>query len=619
MKIEIILSFIVAMILSALLVPIVKIVGDKLNIIALQNERTIHNGRIVRIGGYAIYISFIVCAYIFLKTDVQINSILFSSFLVFMIGLYDDIHDVSPKVKLFVEIIAASIIIFYGKIMLRGITIPYLPGDICEWISIGITYLWIIGITNAINLIDGLDGLSSGISTIVLVTLSLTSLHFGRTDIAALSLLLAGATVGFLFYNFNPASIFMGDNGALFLGFMISVISLLGFGYKSSAFFTLGAPIIVLAVPIMDTIMAILRRKLRKKKFSDADREHLHHQLMFNLKLGQKKSVLILYGATVLFSLSSYIYLFDKKAAIALFVLLVVAFELFVEYTQMISRRYRPLLTIINLFVHSDKLPVLSEPEPDVHTLKELSTQINEENKQQIDYYRRRAKAYERTKRIMKKDKKSKLKLQIFIVSILSVCVVFGVVAVMYLKNQGESNPPSVPQPVDDGLNYTLSTNATDKMKEIFEQLEAANQSGDQEKEMTYAAAYFATDFFTWSNKTKREDIGGLNYVWPDSRQDFASFALRDYYANFTDYANKYGISLLPEVENYVINGVSESEFRLESEEDKDKPCFDINIDITYKQVSGGMPTSSLKSSMVITVVKDTELYYVVGIDYKEA
>ena len=456
MKIEIILSFIVAMILSALLVPIVKIVGDKLNIIALQNERTIHNGRIVRIGGYAIYISFIVCAYIFLKTDVQINSILFSSFLVFMIGLYDDIHDVSPKVKLFVEIIAASIIIFYGKIMLRGITIPYLPGDICEWISIGITYLWIIGITNAINLIDGLDGLSSGISTIVLVTLSLTSLHFGRTDIAALSLLLAGATVGFLFYNFNPASIFMGDNGALFLGFMISVISLLGFGYKSSAFFTLGAPIIVLAVPIMDTIMAILRRKLRKKKFSDADREHLHHQLMFNLNLGQKKSVLILYGATVLFSLSSYIYLFDKKAAIALFVLLVVAFELFVEYTQMISRRYRPLLTIINLFVHSDKLPVLSEPEPDVHTLKELSTQINEENKQQIDYYRRRARAYERTKRIMKKDKKSKLKLQIFIVSILSVCIVFGVVAVMYLKNQGESNPPSVPQPVDDGLNYTL-------------------------------------------------------------------------------------------------------------------------------------------------------------------
>lgn len=619
MKIEIILSFIVAMILSALLVPIVKIVGDKLNIIALQNERTIHNGRIVRIGGYAIYISFIVCAYIFLKTDVQINSILFSSFLVFMIGLYDDIHDVSPKVKLFVEIIAASIIIFYGKIMLRGITIPYLPGDICEWISIGITYLWIIGITNAINLIDGLDGLSSGISTIVLVTLSLTSLHFGRTDIAALSLLLAGATVGFLFYNFNPASIFMGDNGALFLGFMISVISLLGFGYKSSAFFTLGAPIIVLAVPIMDTIMAILRRKLRKKKFSDADREHLHHQLMFNLNLGQKKSVLILYGATVLFSLSSYIYLFDKKAAIALFVLLVVAFELFVEYTQMISRRYRPLLTIINLFVHSDKLPVLSEPEPDVHTLKELSTQINEENKQQIDYYRRRARAYERTKRIMKKDKKSKLKLQIFIVSILSVCIVFGVVAVMYLKNQGESNPPSVSQPVDDGLNYTLSTNATDKMAEIFGQLEAANQSGDQEKEMTYAAAYFATDFFTWSNKTKREDIGGLNYVWPDSRQDFASFALRDYYANFTDYANKYGISLLPEVDNYVINGVSESEFRLESEEDKDKPCFDISIDITYKQVSGGMPTSSLKSSMVITVVKDTELYYVVGIDYKEA
>ncbi len=619
MKVEIILSFIVAMIISALLVPIVKIVGSKLNIIALQNERTIHNGRIVRIGGYAIYISFIICAYIFLKTDVQINSILISSFLVFMIGLYDDIHDVRPKVKLIVELIAATIIIFYGKIMLRGITIPYLPNELCEWISIFITYLWIIGITNAINLIDGLDGLSAGISTIVLITLSLTSLHFGRTDIAALSLLLAGAALGFLFYNFHPASIFMGDCGALFLGFMISVISLLGFGYKSSAFFTLGAPIVVLAVPIMDTIMAILRRKLRKKKFSEADREHLHHQLMFNLNLGQKKSVLILYGATVLFSLSSYIYLYDKKAAITLFMILIVAFELFVEYTQMISRRYRPLLTIINLFIHSDKLPVFSDPEPDVFTLKDLSNQINAENKKQTDYYRRRARAYERTKRIMKKNKKSRLKLQITIVSILTVCVSLGIIAVFYLKNQSKPEEVVVQPPVDDQLNYTLSSNPTTKMQEIYDQLQLANESNDEEKEMTYAAAYFATDFFTWSNKKEREDIGGLNYVWPDSRQDFASYALRDYYANFTDYANKYGVSLLPEVENYVINNVSESEFRLESEEDKNKPCFDISIDITYKQVEGGMPTSSLKSSMIITVVQDTELYYVVGIDYQEA
>lgn len=618
MKIEIILSFIVAMIVSALLVPIVKKVGDKLNIIAIPNKRTIHTGRMVRIGGYAIYMSFIICALIFLKTDTQINSILISGFLVFMVALYDDIHDITPKKKLIVEFIAASIVIFYGKIMLRGINIPYLPKQICDCISIIITYGWIIGITNAINLIDGLDGLSAGISAIVLVTISLTSLHFGRTDIAALSMILAGSAVGLLFYNFHPASIFMGDCGALFLGFMISVISLLGFGYKSSTFFTLGAPIIVLAVPIMDTLMAILRRKLRKKKFSEADREHLHHQLMFNLNLGQKKSVLILYGATILFSLSSYIYLYDKATAIKLFVGLMIIFELFVEYTQMISRKYRPLLTLINLFLQSDKLPVLSEPEDD--TWQMITKKINEDNEQQFDYYRRKAKVYERARRITKMKKNNKIRNRAIIITILAICVVLGVGVVYFLQTSKQKEvSEEIVQPVDDGLHYTLSSNPTTLLNEIYNELTAANEAGDQEKEMTYAAAYFTADFFTWSNKKEREDIGGLNYVWPDARQDFASYALRDYYANFTEYGQKYGIENLPEVESYVVNSVSESEFKLEKEEDQDKPTFDISLDITYKDKSDGMPTGSLKSSMVITVVKDTELYYVVGIDYKEA
>lgn len=618
MKIEIILSFVVAMTISAFLVPLVKYVGDKLGIIAFQNERTIHNGRMVRIGGYAIYLGFIISVLFFLKTDTQINSILIAGFIVFFSGLYDDIHCLSPKVKLLFQIIAASIVMFYGRIMLRGIVIPYMPSQLSDMLSIIITYGWIIGITNAINLIDGLDGLSSGISSIVLVTLSFTSLHFGRVDIAALSLLLAGATVGFLFYNFHPASIFMGDSGALFLGFMIAVISLLGFGYKSSTFFTLGAPIIVLAVPIMDTLMAIMRRKLRKKKFSDADREHLHHQLMFNLNLGQKRSVLILYGATILFSLSSYIYLYDKMAAVFIFILLIIGFEIFVEYTQMISRKYRPLLTLINFFIRSEKLPVLSDPEPEIETLKDISVKIIEENESQTKYYQRRARAYERKKRMMKNTRNNKVKRRVIWVSVLSMVTLFAVGTVIFLKNQ-EKPEPVIEAPVDDGVNYTLSVNPTVLMQEIFDQLKLANEQGDQEKEMTYAAAYFATDFFTWSNKREREDIGGMNYVWPKVRQDFASFALRDYYANFTEYASKYEVIHLPEVESYVINGINESLFKLETDGDTDKPCYDISIDIIYKEDMDGMPTASLKSSMVITVVKDVELYYVVGIDYEEA
>ena len=180
-------------------------------------------------------------------------------------------------------------------------------------------------------------------SIIVLVTISLTSLTYGRTDISSLSLLLAGAIGGFLVYNFHPASIFLGDCGALFIGFMIAVISLLGFGYKSSSFFTLGAPIVVLMVPIMDTFIAIIRRKVHHKSFSEADRNHLHHKLMFSLELGQTKSVLILYTVTVLFSLCSYLYLFDKVGATILFVALMLLFELFVEATNMIDRKYKTI------------------------------------------------------------------------------------------------------------------------------------------------------------------------------------------------------------------------------------------------------------------------------------
>ena len=138
---------------------------------------------------------------------------------------------------------------------------------------------------------------------------------------------------------------------------MISVISLLGFGYNVSTFFTLGAPIVVLMVPIMDTLIAIIRRKVNHKKFSEADRAHLHHNLMFKLKLGHRKSVLVLYGVTFLFSLTSYIYLYDATLGTLMFVILMFIFELFIETTSMVSQKYKPVLTLANVFIQSDRLP----------------------------------------------------------------------------------------------------------------------------------------------------------------------------------------------------------------------------------------------------------------------
>lgn len=611
MNTEIMLSFIVAFIMSSLLVPIVKKIGIELDIIAHVNNRTIHKGKMVRIGGYAVYISFILCAFYFLKTDRQINSILISSFLIFLVGLYDDMNDLKPKTKVAVELLAATIVIFYGKIGLQGIVIPNMPSFVGNTISIIITYGWIIGITNALNLIDGLDGLCAGIAVIVLATISLNSLHFGRTDIAALSLLLAGSTSGFLMYNFHPASIFLGDCGALFLGFMISVISLLGFGYKSSAFFTLGAPIIVLAVPIMDTLIAIIRRKVNHKKFSEADRGHLHHQLMFNLKLGHRGSVLILYIATFLFSMASYLYLYDKVLAIILFIILMICFEIFVEYTEMISRKYRPILTFVNIFVRSDKLPVLSSMENDL----KIAEEIKKDNQQKQEYFQYRAKLHERAKRIMKKDKK---KQTIITCAVLGVLVaVCSIIAFVVTENKKE---PVTPDPmVENVTEYILSKNPTAKLQETYDLLVAANEEGNQEKEISYAAAYFATDFFTWSNKTEREDIGGISYVLKNVRQNFASFALRDYYSDFVEHEKKYTASGLPEVSDYVINSVKPSDLKLEIEGFETAQCYDVELNLTYVNKPKGMATNSLKSSVLITLVEDNGLFYVVGVDYKDA
>ena len=194
---SLIMSFVVTMIVSAILIPLVMKAGKELGIVAHKNKRTVHKVEVPRIGGYAIYISSLIGAVIFLKTDPQINAILIAGFLVFFVGLIDDVHDLSPKTKLAVELIAALIVIVYGDIYLKGF--DFMPSNWPPIIPGVITVLWIVGITNAINLIDGLDGLSSGISIIVLFTVSMTSLTSGRTDIASLSLVLAGAIMGFLF------------------------------------------------------------------------------------------------------------------------------------------------------------------------------------------------------------------------------------------------------------------------------------------------------------------------------------------------------------------------------------------------------------------------------------
>ena len=323
-------------------VPIIKKIGLHLGAYAFENSRTVHEGKMVQIGGVAIFLAYIISMTILLDTDTTINSILIAGSIIFFIGLIDDMINIHALIKLGAQILATIVVIHFGGIYLSTLHLPL--GIVIETGVIGkiITFFWIVGITNAINLIDGLDGLSSGISIIVLFTIAFLGFVLVNTSVAGMAMILLGATLGFWFFNFHPASIFMGDCGALFLGFMIACFSLLGF--KTVTFITLALPIMILFVPILDTVVAIVRRKLRGDSFSVADREHLHHTLMFKLNLGHKKSVLILYVVTLLFSLTAIISFYRETIGMIILLILVIGFELFIEYTNMINSKYRPLL-----------------------------------------------------------------------------------------------------------------------------------------------------------------------------------------------------------------------------------------------------------------------------------
>jgi len=349
--VEWLVYILVPMALSVVITPLLKRIACHLGIYAKTNQRTIHSGKIARIGGVAIYVSFIICMAVFMKADATMNGILIGGTIMFIGGLIDDMVELPPYGKLLFQIVAALVVMWVGGISLDTIRLPFDITINFSLVSIMVTLLWIIGITNAINLVDGLDGLAGGISAIILMVIACISVVEGRLDIQTMSLLLVGAILGFLFYNVHPASIFMGDCGALFLGFIISVISLLGF--KGSTVMTLALPILLLAVPIVDTIGAILRRKLSGHKFSDADKMHLHHLLM--QRFGHRNTVILLYIATAMFGFTAYAYIINKATGLVVLFVIGLIMELFIEFSGMISKQYHPILSLANRMYRKSK------------------------------------------------------------------------------------------------------------------------------------------------------------------------------------------------------------------------------------------------------------------------
>jgi UDP-GlcNAc:undecaprenyl-phosphate GlcNAc-1-phosphate transferase len=295
------LVFFTAFVLSFFFTPVARQLAFKLGILDIpKDDRKVHKEPIPYLGGAAIYASAIFTMLIFSDLDKTAVSIMVGGTVIFLIGLIDDIKDISPKLKLAGQIIAAMIAV-YGGAKINYITNP-IPGYnviYLEHFATPISILWIVGITNTINLVDGLDGLASGVAAISASTMMFMASISGFDYILLECAVIAGSSLGFLPYNFNPAKIFMGDTGALFLGYMLAVISILGF-LKTVTLAAIIIMVLVLGIPLFDTFFAIVRRIRNKKPIMEADRGHVHHRLLAK-GFTQRQTVLILYIVSILF------------------------------------------------------------------------------------------------------------------------------------------------------------------------------------------------------------------------------------------------------------------------------------------------------------------------------
>ncbi len=292
----------------------------------------------------------------------QLWTLFIAECVVIATGVLDDVFELTPKQKLSGITLAGLIVFFFAKVRMTTLTLPFLGTLNLGLLSLPITLLWILAITNAVNLIDGLDGLATGVSIIALFTSGLTGFFFLNVTSTFVSIwifTLVAALLGFLPFNFHPASIYLGDTGALFIGFMISVFSL--YGLKNATFITIVIPVIILGVPITDTVYAILRRFLNKKPISQADKHHLHHRLM-EMGLSHTQTVLVIYGIALIFSCISLLYPISNVlgGSVLLTVATLFGLELFVESIGLVGSQRKPLLNWISKIVGEKKQELLA-------------------------------------------------------------------------------------------------------------------------------------------------------------------------------------------------------------------------------------------------------------------
>ena len=306
----IIAAFAVAAVLSYFFTPPVKNFAHKVGAIDVPKDaRRMHKKPIPRLGGLAIYGGFLCSILIFGQLDETMLCVLLGAAIIVALGIFDDVLALGAKLKFVVQIVAAAIPVCIGDLQI-GLFTNLNPLSDTPFVHLGIlavpvTIIWIVGITNAVNLIDGLDGLAVGVSSIAAITMLAVALLTGNMPIAITMAALAGACIGFMPYNLNPAKIFMGDTGSTFLGYMLATVSIMGL-FKFYAVISFAVPFLILGLPIFDTANTIIRRVAAGRSPMSPDRGHVHHKLI-DMGFNQKQAVAILYAISATLGLTAVV------------------------------------------------------------------------------------------------------------------------------------------------------------------------------------------------------------------------------------------------------------------------------------------------------------------------
>lgn len=333
-------AFASAFAITLVTTPLAKWISIKVGAIDYPKDRGMHKKPMPRMGGIAIVFGFMITVLVLVRFVHsielrQFTGLVIGATIIVVLGIFDDIYTLRARLKLCFQIIAGLVVVFSG-IRINVVLWPFTA--YLQTLSGPITLIWIIGVTNAVNLIDGLDGLAAGVSSIAALCLMVLCILTGTETAVVLTAALAGACLGFLPRNFNPAEIFMGDTGATFLGFVLAVTSILGV-FKGYAVLALIVSLLSLGLPVFDTLFAMLRRIIRHKPIMQADRGHLHHRLI-DRGYSQRQAVLILYGISLLCGLFAiFISLKDTRTIVVVILTIIILSFVIYYFKYYISKK----------------------------------------------------------------------------------------------------------------------------------------------------------------------------------------------------------------------------------------------------------------------------------------